>query len=112
MRLRAQRQKARMLEQSGTTQGGIVVAKARYQRQLQEHKRFCSDMGLTPQMERVYIDGLGRVAQGEMLNPIVNGDRNVTINRKDYTVLRDVGTAAPKHNARLPEGTTKRLKKR
>lgn len=61
MRLWAQRQKARMLEQSGTTQGGIVVAKARYQGQLQEYKRFCGDMGLTPQMERVYIDGLGRI---------------------------------------------------
>ena len=45
MRLRAQRQKARMLEQSGTSQGGIVVAKAIYQGQLQEYKRFCNDMG-------------------------------------------------------------------
>ena len=68
MRLRAQRQKARMLEQSGTSQGGIVVAKARYQGQLQEYKRFCGDMGLTPQMDRVYIDGLGRVANGAKIS--------------------------------------------
>lgn len=78
MRLRAQRQKARMPEQSGTSQGGIVVAKARYQGQLQEYKRFCGDMGLTPQLERVYIDGLGRVANGKT---VVNSTKGVIIKR-------------------------------
>ncbi len=63
--MRAQRQKVRCLEEGGADLEDIVIAKARYQGQLQEYKRFCNDMELTPQMERVYIDGLGRVAPGQ-----------------------------------------------
>lgn len=59
--MRAQRQKVRCLKEGGANPDDIVIEKARYQGQLQEYKRFCDDMGLTPQMERVYIDGLGRI---------------------------------------------------
>lgn len=62
--MRAQRQKVRCLEEGGADPDDVVIAKARYQGQLQEYKRFCNDMELTAQMERVYIDGLGRVASG------------------------------------------------
>ena len=65
--MRAQRQKVRCLKEGGANPDDIVIEKARYQGQLQEYKRFCDDMGLTPQMERVYIDGLGRVAPGKTL---------------------------------------------
>ena len=43
---------------------GIIIAKARYQGQVQEYREFSESMDLTPQMERVYSDGLGRVAPG------------------------------------------------
>ena len=59
--MRAQRQKVRCLKEGGANPDDIVIEKARYQGQLQEYKRFCNDMGLTPQMDRVYIDGLGRI---------------------------------------------------
>lgn len=60
--MRAQRQKVKMLQQGGADPDDVVIAKAKYQAQLQEYKSFCKDMDLTPQMERVYIDGLGRTA--------------------------------------------------
>lgn len=60
--MRAQRQKVKMLQQGGADPDDVVIAKAKYQAQMQEYKSFCKDMNLTPQMERVYIDGLGRVA--------------------------------------------------
>ena len=60
--MRAQRTKVRALEEGGADPGDIIIAKARYQGQLAEYKRFSSAMELKPHMERVYIDGLGRVA--------------------------------------------------
>jgi hypothetical protein len=108
--MRAQRQKVRCLKEGGANPDDIVIEKARYQGQLQEYKRFCNDMGLTPQMDRVYIDGLGRVAPGKTLYSIVNGGGNGIINQKDYTVPRGVGAAAKKYNVRLPEGDHGTLK--
>ncbi len=63
--MRAQRTKVRALEEGGADRNDIIIAKARYQGQLAEYKRFSSAMELKPHMERVYIDGLGRVAPGQ-----------------------------------------------
>lgn len=79
--MRAQRQKVKMLQQGGADPDDVVIAKAKYQAQLQEYKSFCKDMNLTPQMERVYIDGLGRIAPGKAPYSIVNGGRSGTINQ-------------------------------
>ena len=76
--MRAQRQKVKMLQQGGADPDDVVIAKAKYQAQLQEYKSFCKDMDLTPQMERVYIDGLGRVANGQT---IVNSTKGAIIKR-------------------------------
>jgi len=62
--MRAQRQKARFLEEGGAAKADIIAAKARYQGQLAEYRQFSDAMKLKPHMERVYIDGLGRVAGG------------------------------------------------
>lgn len=63
--MRAQRTKVKGLEAGGADQNDIIIAKARYQGQLAEYKKFSDAMGLKPHMERVYIDGLGRVVQGQ-----------------------------------------------
>lgn len=70
--MRAQRQKVRMIEDGGADRQDIIIAKARYQGQLAEYKQFSDAMKLKPHMERVYIDGLGRVALGRKMSPIVN----------------------------------------
>lgn len=63
--MRAQRAKVRGLERGGADPMDVTIAKARYQGQLAEYKRFSDAMGLKTQMNRVYIDGLGRVAPGK-----------------------------------------------
>lgn len=60
--MRAQRLKVWGLEKGGADPEDIIIAKARYQGQLAEYKQFADAMGVKPHMERVYIDGLGRVA--------------------------------------------------
>ena len=50
---------------SAADKDDIIIEKARYQGQLAEYKEFCSAMDLEPEMERVYIDGLGRIAPNE-----------------------------------------------
>lgn len=63
--MRAQRAKVRGLERGGADPMDVTIAKARYQGQLAEYKRFSDAMGLKTQMNRVYIDGLGRIAPGK-----------------------------------------------
>ena len=84
--MRAQRQKVRCLKEGGANPDDIVIEKARYQGQLQEYKRFCNDMGLTPQMERVYIDGLGRVAPGS-IGLVTRTSNRKTKNQGAFVVL-------------------------
>lgn len=60
--MRAQRQKVRLLEEGGADSDDIIAAKARYQGQISEYKKFSDAMDMKAQMERVYIDNVGRVA--------------------------------------------------
>jgi len=62
--MRVQRQKVRLLEEGSADKNDIIIAKARYQGQLAEYRQFSGAMELKPHMERVYIDGLGRVVPG------------------------------------------------
>ena len=90
--MRAQRQKVKMLQQGGADPDDVVISKAKYQAQLQEYKSFCKDMDLTPQMERVYIDGLGRVAPGKDVYSRYPSRmiRNATIDSKQYDRYKNI----------------------
>ena len=83
--MRAQRQKVRGLEAGGAAREDIVIAKARYQGQLAEYKQFSDAMKLKPHMERVYIDGLGRIAPGRRPMIIANTGRSGIINKAKGT---------------------------
>lgn len=63
--MRAQRAKIKGLERGGADEMDIVIEKARYQGQLAEYRAFSEAMELKTHMERVYIDGLGRVVTGK-----------------------------------------------
>lgn len=65
--MRAQRQKVRLMQEGEADNDDIVIEKARYQGQLAEYRKFSEVMDIKPQMERVYIDGLGRIAPNERL---------------------------------------------
>lgn len=120
--MRAQRQKVKMLQQGGADPDDVVIAKAKYQAQLQEYKSFYKGMDLTPQMERVYIDGLGRVAPGKDTLSRYTPEmiRNATRDSAQYERYRkilgtDVGTLAEfrqiKYNDSEKWGYLQRLKK-
>lgn len=60
--MRAQREKVRLLQAGGADLDDVLIAKAKYQGQLNEYSRFCRKMGLTEERERIYYDMRGRVA--------------------------------------------------
>lgn len=61
-KMRRQRTKVRQLQQGKASQEDIDAERAKYLSTLHQYKAFSKKMGLREQMERVYIDGLGRVA--------------------------------------------------
>lgn len=60
--MRAQREKVQLLKRGGADPDDIMIAKAKYQGQLNEYSRFCRKMGLTEERERIYYDMRGRIA--------------------------------------------------
>lgn len=64
--MRSQRANIRQLKEGGAVAEDIQAAQARYLNTLHEYQRFSRAMNLEPQMERVYMDGLGRMAGGRI----------------------------------------------
>lgn len=60
--MRAQREKVGALKAAGADPDEVVIARAKYQAQLDEYGRFCRKMGLEQQRERIYMDMRGFVA--------------------------------------------------
>lgn len=60
--MRAQREKVDLLKKGGADPDDIMIARAKYQGQLNEYSRFCKKMGQTEERERIYYDMRGRVA--------------------------------------------------
>lgn len=66
-RMRAQRSKVKLLQQGKADPEDIMAARTRYLATLHEYQGFSKVMKLPEQMERVYMDGLGRVAAGRIV---------------------------------------------
>ena len=60
--MRAQRQKVLLLKEAGADADTIMLARCKYQAQLDGYKAFSKKMGLPEQRERIYYDLQGRVA--------------------------------------------------
>lgn len=91
--MRAQRQKIRLLEEAGADKDDIMLEKAKYQGQLNEYKQFSKKMGLLEQRERIYQDGLGKVAtntkqQNARYTPEMM--RNAKIDSNQYKRYKEV----------------------
>ena len=91
--MRAQRQKIRLLEEAGADKDDIMLEKAKYQGQLNEYKQFSKKMGLVEQRERIYQDGLGKVAtntkqQNARYTPEMM--RNAKIDSNQYKRYKEV----------------------
>ncbi len=60
--MRAQRQKVQLLKAGGADSDDVMLARCKYQGQLDEYARFSNKMGLKQERERIYLDVRGRVA--------------------------------------------------
>lgn len=60
--MRAQREKVELLKKGNADPDDVMLARAKYQGQLNEYSRFCRKMRLTEERERIYYDMRGRVA--------------------------------------------------
>ena len=60
--MRAQREKVQLLQKGGADPDDVMLARAKYQGQLNEYAKFSKKMGLKEERERIYIDGRGRIA--------------------------------------------------
>lgn len=60
--MRAQREKVKLLQAGGADPDEVMLARCRYQGQLDEYARFSKKMGLKQERERIYLDMRGRIA--------------------------------------------------
>lgn len=60
--MRVQREKVKLLETGNADPDDVMLARAKYQGQLNEYSRFCKKMGLTEERERIYYDMRGFIA--------------------------------------------------
>ena len=65
-KMRSQRANVRQLQQGGAEQSEVLAAKSRYLNTLHQYQAFSKTMEIPEQMERVYMDGLGRIATDPM----------------------------------------------
>ena len=63
--MRKQRSDVKLLKAGKADQEEIIAAQARYVNTLHQYQAFSKKMNLPEQMERVYMDGLGRIAPSE-----------------------------------------------
>ena len=64
--MRAQREKVALLKKGGADPDEIMLARCKYQAQLDEYGRFSRKMNLQQERERIYYDMRGRVAPESM----------------------------------------------
>lgn len=65
--MRAQREKVQLLKDSGADKDEVMLARCKYQAQLNEYSRYCKKMNLPEQRQRIYYDMRGRVASSKVL---------------------------------------------
>lgn len=91
--MRAQRQKVELLQKAGADPDDVMLARCKYQAQLDEYKAFSNKMGLLEQRERIYYDMRGRVAPTESKNMKKYTEemmKNATKDTKQYEKFKEV----------------------
>lgn len=91
--MRAQREQVDLLKSGGADSDVVMLAKCKYQAQLDEYARFSKKMGLEQERERIYLDMRGRIAPADKsvmsLFPkemIENANRDI----KQYEIYKKV----------------------
>lgn len=91
--MRAQREKVQLLKAGGADPDDVMLARAKYQGQLNEYARFSKKMGLKEERERIYYDMRGRIATNtKEQNAKYTPDmiRNATRDSKQYDRYKSI----------------------
>lgn len=94
--MRAQREKVELLKEGGADKDDVMLARCKYQAQLDEYKRFSKAMKLPEQRERIYYDMKGRIAPPR--------DVYQKFLAEQAEKRRRIQTEADKHKERAEEG--------
>lgn len=91
--MRAQRQKVKLLQEGDADPDEVMLARCKYQAQLDEYARFSKKMGLKQERERIYLDMQGRVAtntkkQNAKYTPEML--KNVDKDSKEFEKYKDI----------------------
>lgn len=78
--MRAQREKVELLKKGNADPDDVMLARAKYQGQLNEYSRFCQKMGLTEERERIYYDMRGRIAPRKYID--ISAQRDIIKEKK------------------------------
>ena len=110
--MRAQRANIVLLKKGSADQTDIAAAQARYANSLRQYKNFSKRMELPEQMERVYMDGLGRVLPGrkpskstkhlqEQLAYVYNGEKQFIPSRSVFKNTKVIAGNGSKTDLRV-----------
>lgn len=69
--MRAQREKVKLLKEGGADSDEILIARAKYQAQLDEYAKFSQKMGLKQERARIYLDMKGKVAPSNSTKKVI-----------------------------------------
>lgn len=91
--MRAQREKVELLKKGDADPDEIMLARCKYQAQLDEYARFSKKMGLKQERERIYIDKRGFIASNtkkENAKYTAEMIRNATRDSKQYERYKNI----------------------
>ena len=91
--MRAQREKVDLLKKGDADPDEVMLARCKYQVQLDEYARFSNKMGLKQERERIYIDKRGFIASNtkkENAKYTAEMIRNATRDSKQYERYKNI----------------------
>ena len=102
-RMRAERQKIKLLQDGEADETDIMLARAKYRGTSQEYTSFSKAMELPQQRQRVIIDGLGNIGVGKTKIDLTQKDYGDIINMKGKMSNVDVRKWYKYHNENIPQ---------
>ena len=102
-RMRAERQKIKLLQDGEADETDIMLARAKYRGTSQEYTSFSKAMDLPQQRQRVTVDGLGNIGVGKTKIDLTQKDYGDIINMKGKMSNVDVRKWYKYHNENIPQ---------